>query len=366
MPRTTAALGAVLALAALAPVARAADPCRSGDFALSDARDVAAVRAAVERACPCASFDGSTPDKRHAAYVRCAKTVIDDAGDGTPVLGAFTLRRQCKGEVKKAHRTAACGYAVPRVMCCEAKVSVGRTGGRALDPARCADSPNGLVARHACYASPFAPDACRFDATNQCRTLVVQETVNIPSAAEAANTPGSTAVVVTNPKLLAQFGGSSFSLNNARYTRHRLAGPAQQPDAILVLVPGFEGGAGDFTIIGEDVITRANAEGFVVEVWAFDRRTNQLEDMVGLDLAEEFLHAEIALDWLRVRTAARSSTTRRATCRSSPTGRTWYSRGTSTPSSRPRAPWPVTRTSSWAATRRGPGSRRATRRPTST
>jgi pimeloyl-ACP methyl ester carboxylesterase len=104
--------------------------------------------------------------------------------------------------------------------------------------------------------------------------------------------------VVTNPKLLAQFGGGAFSLNNARYTRHRLAGPEQQPDAILILVPGFEGGAGDFSIIGEDTITRAAAEGFVLEVWAFDRRTNQLEDLAGLDIAEEFLHEGIALDWL--------------------------------------------------------------------
>jgi pimeloyl-ACP methyl ester carboxylesterase len=160
------------------------------------------------------------------------------------------------------------------------------------------DSANGLVVRHACYSSPFAPDACRFDATNECRTLVVKETVNIPSPAEPANTPGTTGVVVTNPKLLAQFGGGAFSLNNARYTRHRLAGPEQQPDAILILVPGFEGGAGDFSIIGEDAITRAAAEGFVLEVWAFDRRTNQLEDLAGLDIAEEFLHEGIALDWL--------------------------------------------------------------------
>ena len=36
----------------------------------------------------------------------------------------------------------------------------------------------------------------------------------------------------------------------------------------------------------------------MLEVWAFDRRTNQLEDSAGLDIAEEFLSPEIALDWL--------------------------------------------------------------------
>jgi pimeloyl-ACP methyl ester carboxylesterase len=152
--------------------------------------------------------------------------------------------------------------------------------------------------RHACYASPFGPDACSFDATNACATLVVQETVEIPSQAEPAQTPGSPGVVVTNPKLLAQFGGGSFSLNRARYTRHALAGPPQQPEAILVLVPGFEGGAGDFKILAANVITRAHAQGHVLEVWAFDRRSNQLEDGVGLDIAEEFASPAIGLDWL--------------------------------------------------------------------
>jgi pimeloyl-ACP methyl ester carboxylesterase len=295
---STAAVGALLALALLAPATGWSARCRSGTFALSDAQDVAALRAAIDRACPCSSFDGTSPGTTHAAYTQCATAVISDASDGTPVLGAFTLRRECRTEVKRIYRTAACGYAAPRVMCCEAKPASGRTKGRALDPAKCVDAPSGQVVRHVCHASPFAPEACSFDATNACSTVVVQETVDISSPAEPANTPGSPGVVVTSPKLLAQFGGGSFSLNNARYTRHRLAGPAQQPDAILILVPGFEGGAGDFAILAEDVVTRASGEGFVLEVWAFDRRTNQLEDMAGLDLAEDFLSPQIALDWL--------------------------------------------------------------------
>ena len=210
----------------------------------------------------------------------------------------------------------------------------------------------------------------------------MQETVDIPSAAEPADTPGSPGVVVTNPKLLTQFGGASFSLNNARYTRYRLAGPAQQPDAILILVPGFEGGASNFKILAENLIPRAHARrARSLEVWAFDRRTNQLEDRAGLDIAEEFLDPQIALDWLfggelgltlhpaarrRARTAAPSSTTRRPTSRSSPTGRTSSSRATSTRSSTRRAPRRATRTSSSAATRPAPASPRATPRPTST
>lgn len=288
----------ILCLAAAAHAAT--DKCRAGASALGDAKAIAGVRGAIARACPCADFDASTPTRTHSKFVKCAKTVIDDALDGTPLLGAFTLRKQCKGEVKKIYAQSACGYpaAEPRVMCCEAKVSSGKTKAKAQKVSKCVDASNGQTVRHACYASPFAPDACSFNATNACATLVVQETVDIASAAEPAATPGSSGVVVTNPKLVAQFGAGSFSLNRARYTRHALAGPPQQPGAILVLVPGFEGGAGDFKILAENLITRAHAQGLVLEVWAYDRRSNQLEDGVGLDIAEEFASPEIALDWL--------------------------------------------------------------------
>jgi pimeloyl-ACP methyl ester carboxylesterase len=288
-PSHAATLGALLALALLAPSPAAAVKCRGTGFELSDAQAIAGVRAAIDQACPCASATS------HGAYAQCATAVINDASDGTPLLG-FTLRRECRSEVKRIYRLAACGFSPARVTCCEAKPTSGRRSGRALAPSKCVS--NSYVLRRVCYSSPFAPDACSFDATNTCATPVVQETIDIPSPAEPAETPGSPSVVVTNPKLLAQFGGGSFSLNNARYTRHRLAGPEQQPDAILILVPGFEGGAGDFDALADNLITRANGGGFVLEVWAFDRRTNQLEDMVGLDLAESFLSAQVALDWL--------------------------------------------------------------------
>jgi pimeloyl-ACP methyl ester carboxylesterase len=286
----------ILALCAAGPLHAATDACRSGASALSDAQAIAGVRGAIARQCPCAAYDGSSAATRHGKFVRCAKAAIDGATDGSPLLGAFTLRPECKGEVRKIYTKAACGYpaASPHVLCCEATSS--KRVGTVKRVSQCVSS--GPVTRHACYASPFAPDACSFNATNDCATLVVQDTFDVPSSAEPANTPGSPSVVVTNPKLLEQFGGAGFSLNNARYTRHRLAGPEQQPSAILVLVPGFEGGAGDFKILAENLITRAQKDGFVLEVWAFDRRTCQVEDLSGLDIAEEFLSPQIALDWL--------------------------------------------------------------------
>ena len=285
----------------LAAPARAADKCRTGSSALADAKAIAGVRGAIARACPCADFDGSTPDKTHGRFVKCAKGVVADAADGTPLLGTYTLRSQCKGEVTRIYSKAACGFpaAKARIVCCEAKPATGKTAGKAKPAARCVDSANGQVVRHACYASPFAPEACSFDAANDCRNEVVQETVDVASAAQPVHTPGSPSVVVTNAKLLTQFGPSgSFSLNNARYTRYHLAGTTAQPDAILVVVPGFEGGAGGFKILAENVIRRAAAQSFHVELWAVDRRSNQLEDAAGLEIAEEFADPYLALDWL--------------------------------------------------------------------
>ncbi|MEW6273380.1 MAG: hypothetical protein AB1689_29220 [Thermodesulfobacteriota bacterium] len=162
-------------------------------------------------------------------------------------------------------------------------------------------SKRGSTAR---VAAALAAVACALAAAAGCSDApratagggIEQETFDVPSAAEPAGTPGSPGVAVTNPKLLAQFGGADFTLNGARYTRWRAAG-AGRPDAILILVPGFEGGAGNLAILAENLITRARDGGQIVEVWGFDRRSNQLEDLAGADIAEEHEDPLIALDW---------------------------------------------------------------------
>jgi len=126
-----------------------------------------------------------------------------------------------------------------------------------------------------------------------------QETVDLPSAAEPAHTPGSLGVIVTNSRLIDQFGSSEFSLNNARYTRYYLSDQAgSQPDAIVVLIPGFEGGASTFAVLAESLARRAKEMSMVVETWAIDRRSNQLEDTAGLDIAERDQDPAIGLDFL--------------------------------------------------------------------
>ena len=43
---------------------------------------------------------------------------------------------------------------------------------------------------------------------------------------------------------------------------------------VLVLVPGFIGGAGDFRLVARDIVSRVPD----LQVWAVDRRSNALED----------------------------------------------------------------------------------------
>jgi hypothetical protein len=50
-------------------------------------------------------------------------------------------------------------------------------------------------------------------------------------------------------------------------------GPSRAP-TVLVLLPGFYGGAGDFLLAGRDIVRRVPG----MQVWAFDRRSQALED----------------------------------------------------------------------------------------
>jgi len=274
--------------------ARAADRCGEGASAVQDAADTTGVRAAIEVACPCATFDRSTPAKNATSFARCARAVILDASDGTLVDGRFKLRPECRKSVLRIARRSTCGFPLgTRVPCCKHAKTSGKNVGTIARTGHCASS--NAVVRSACPSFQFVADACSGNTLDTCNTVAT--TVNVPSAAAPAQTPGSSGVTVTNAKLVTQFGGSTFSLNNATYTRWRRDG-ASTPDAILILVPGFEGGANDFKILAENLIPRAFVEhGLVLEIWGYDRRTNQLEDRVGLDIAETRLDPQVGLDW---------------------------------------------------------------------
>lgn len=136
--------------------------------------------------------------------------------------------------------------------------------------------------------------------TADCACLTIaSEKIDLPSAARPPHTPGSPGVSVDPGSRLATHLGTAADLNKARYTRYRIDAPRLAADAVLILVPGFEGGASDFEILAEELLPRVLSESdLVVEVWAFDRRGDQLEDRAGLVLAEQEGDPQMALDWL--------------------------------------------------------------------
>jgi pimeloyl-ACP methyl ester carboxylesterase len=134
---------------------------------------------------------------------------------------------------------------------------------------------------------------------NQSCVIVRGDTFQIPSAVQPAETPGTPGVVVDpNSSLLTLFGDPNFSLNNTSYTRWHFDGPEQTPDAILIVVAGFGGGANNFKILAEDLIIRMLKDhDLVLEVWGFHRRSNQLEDREGVLIADALGDPLVALDW---------------------------------------------------------------------
>ncbi len=130
-----------------------------------------------------------------------------------------------------------------------------------------------------------------------CLNLMVENVV-LPNGVEPAETPGSPGVVVTNPNLLTQFGGPAFSLNNSLYSRHRVAGPEQTPDAIMIFNAGFGGDTNNALMLIQDLIPAMwRDHGILLEVWGYHRRANQLEDREGIALADDAGDEWMALDW---------------------------------------------------------------------
>lgn len=58
-------------------------------------------------------------------------------------------------------------------------------------------------------------------------------------------------------------------------------GPAKARH-VLVLVPGYIGGAGDFSLIAPELVQRVHG----LQVWAYDRRSQALEDTTGFDTGD--------------------------------------------------------------------------------
>ncbi len=107
---------------------------------------------------------------------------------------------------------------------------------------------------------------------------LVQELTSMPGYLEI-HTPGSgqpEEFILPADGTIEQILGSGPDLNQVSYVRTRVA--ASDPKIVLVLVPGFLGGGSTFDPIARDLV---RAYGGSLEVWAVNRRSNQLEDRRG-------------------------------------------------------------------------------------
>jgi hypothetical protein len=93
---------------------------------------------------------------------------------------------------------------------------------------------------------------------------------------------------------------SDWDCDSVRFLRYRpdTGGAPKEVDAVLVLIPGYMGGANSFNYLGRQLVSMAEQAGTgSLEVWAVDRRANCLEDVTGLNAAEEAADPQVAVDY---------------------------------------------------------------------
>jgi pimeloyl-ACP methyl ester carboxylesterase len=91
---------------------------------------------------------------------------------------------------------------------------------------------------------------------------------------------------VVPPKNPVRSADTPKEQNKVRVVRYRPESN-KPPRAVLVLMPGFLGGAGSFDPLARAMVRRGlNDPAGPIEAWAIDRRSNYLEDTHGDDVAE--------------------------------------------------------------------------------
>lgn len=114
--------------------------------------------------------------------------------------------------------------------------------------------------------------------------VVQVERVAVPSHEPPANpSPGGSDTGPSN---------SPDDYNYSTYLRYHYKDSTRPVEVILLGMPGFQGGAGDYDYIGRTLVSQSEGR---IEVWAIDRRSNQLEDHRGTEAAELEAEAGVAL-----------------------------------------------------------------------
>jgi len=140
--------------------------------------------------------------------------------------------------------------------------------------------------------------ACFFAACTDRRELV-PETPGTP----AARDPVSQKVVVSEEVIPSQApavnGQAPAACDSIHYLRFRLATDTGAPlaaRAVVIMIPGYLGGAGSFSYFARALVALAGSAN-PVEVWALDRRSNCLEDQTGMQEAESLRDPQAAVDY---------------------------------------------------------------------
>jgi pimeloyl-ACP methyl ester carboxylesterase len=130
-----------------------------------------------------------------------------------------------------------------------------------------------------------------------------QELITDEPAAPPARTARPYSVVVEEESIYspapAGNGQPPAACNYLHYLRFRPASDNDMPvavNAVVIMIPGYIGGAGSFSYLARQLVA-LGAETFPVEVWAFDRRANCLEDQTGMQEAESAKNPQAALDY---------------------------------------------------------------------
>lgn len=112
--------------------------------------------------------------------------------------------------------------------------------------------------------------------------IIALLTLVIPAGSFAQTSPQPRSAYESIPGFnLAQ---TPDQLDRIAFVRHWFGPPkpAPSPRAVLILVPGFFGGAEDFRYVGERLVRRLPW----LQVWAVDRRNNFLENRCGMETAQ--------------------------------------------------------------------------------
>jgi pimeloyl-ACP methyl ester carboxylesterase len=122
-------------------------------------------------------------------------------------------------------------------------------------------------------------------------------------ACSSSSTTQSSPVVISNYHVATNFtvtanpygpSPTPAQLNYAVFTRYRYNPEPAQIKAILVLMPGFFGGAGDFDEMARTIVRMGKGN---IEVWAVDRRSVLLDDFIGMQEAWNKQDPSIALGY---------------------------------------------------------------------